>query len=157
MIGQSWLSDKYRLRGPVLLFNSILALIGLPIIAWHPQSSVRYFGVFLTTMGVNSNLPAIMTFQANNVVGQWKRAFSSASTIAFGGIGGIAGSLVFRNQDAPHYYPGIYASIACCALVIFVVILLDVQIYLDNKRQAKGEVLEDTASLICNFVSRDAC
>lgn len=41
--------------------------------------------------------------QANNIRGQWKRAFCSATLVGFGGIGGIAGSLVFRSQDAPDY------------------------------------------------------
>jgi hypothetical protein len=27
------------------------------------------------------------------------------------GIGSMAGSLVFRSQDAPAYFPGIYATI----------------------------------------------
>jgi hypothetical protein len=31
MFGTSYLADKYHLRGPALVFNSVLALIGLPI------------------------------------------------------------------------------------------------------------------------------
>jgi hypothetical protein len=53
-----------------------------------------------------------MVFQANNIRGQWKRAFCSASLIGLGGTGGIVGSLVFRSQDAPKYLPGIYACLA---------------------------------------------
>ena len=56
----------------------------------------RYFGVFLTTAGVNANVPATMSYQTNNIRGQWKRAFCSATLVGFGGIGGLAGSLVFR-------------------------------------------------------------
>lgn len=29
--GTAWFADKYRLRGPVLIFNSLLCLIGLPL------------------------------------------------------------------------------------------------------------------------------
>jgi len=75
-------------------------------------NAARYFGVFLVTAGANANIPASMAYQANNIRGQWKRAFCSASLVGFGGIGGISGSLVFRSQDAPDYYPGIYACIA---------------------------------------------
>jgi hypothetical protein len=53
-----------------------------------------------------------MAYQANNIRGQWTIAFASATLVSFGGIGGIAGSLVFRSQDAPKYIPGIWATIA---------------------------------------------
>jgi hypothetical protein len=56
----------------------------------------RYFGVFLVTAGANSNIPATMSYQANNIRGQWKRAFCSAMLVGMGGVGGIAGGLVFR-------------------------------------------------------------
>ena len=101
MYGTSWLGDKYRLRGPVVVFNMLLVIIGVPIMGFHKNAAVRYFGVFLTTAGANSNVPAAMSYQANNIRGQWKRAFASATFVSMGGMGGIAGSLVFRYVFAP--------------------------------------------------------
>jgi hypothetical protein len=112
MVSTSWVADRYRMRAPILVFNSVLALIGLPIMGFAKSAAVRYFGVFLTTAGANANIPASMAYQANNIRGQWTRAFASATLVAFGGIGGVAGSLVFRSQDAPNYIPGIWAVIA---------------------------------------------
>lgn len=80
-----------------------------------------------------------MRDQANNIRGQWKRAFASASLVGAGGIGGIAGSLIFRSQDAPHYRPGIYAALACNALIIVVVGLLSLQFHISNRKAAKGQ------------------
>lgn len=96
MFGVAWLGDRYRLRGPVIIANMIMCLIGLPILGWHPNPSIRYLGVFFVTAGANANIPSVMAYQANNIRGQWKRAFCSATLVGFGGIGGIAGSLVFR-------------------------------------------------------------
>jgi predicted MFS family arabinose efflux permease len=96
MYGTSWIGDKYRIRGPIVAFNMLLVLIGLPIMGFHSNNAVRYFGVFLVTAGSNSNVPAMMSYQANNIRGQWKRAFCSATFVSFGAIGGISGSLVFR-------------------------------------------------------------
>lgn len=96
MYGTSWVGDKYRIRGPIIVFNNLLCIIGLPLIGWVESPVVRYLGIFLTTAGANSNIPAVMSYQANNIRGQWKRAFCSATLVGFGGIGGIAGSLVFR-------------------------------------------------------------
>lgn len=140
MYTTGWAGDKYRIRGPIIIFNMVLCLIGLPIMGFHKKAAVQYFGVFLTTAGANSNIPAAMSYQANNIRGQWKRAFCSATLVGFGGIGGIAGGLVFRSQDAPNYRPGIYACIACCLLSILIVGLLTLQFKRANAKAERGEV-----------------
>ncbi|MCJ1361955.1 hypothetical protein MMC16_001056 [Acarospora aff. strigata] len=141
MFCTAWVGDKYHIRGPIVVFNCVLALIGLPLMGFAKQNAVRYFGVFLVTAGVNANVPAVMTYQANNIRGQWKRALCSASLVGFGGIGGIAGSLVFRSQDAPQYYPGIYACIACSGLIIIIVGILTLKFIRDNKKAAEGKMI----------------
>lgn len=30
----AWVGDKYHTRGPILVFNAIIGLIGLPIMVW---------------------------------------------------------------------------------------------------------------------------
>lgn len=140
MYATGWLGDKYHLRGPIILFNMVLCLVGLPIMGFHSNANVRYFGVFLTTAGANSNIPATMSYQANNIRGQWKRAFCSAILVGMGGVGGIAGGLVFRAQDAPGYEPGLYACIACCLLTIVIVCLITLRSWSLNKRADRGEL-----------------
>lgn len=112
MIFCGWLGDKYKIRAPILLFNACLTIMGLALIGWTKNTGVRYFGVFLTTGGANASVPAAMTYQANNIRGQWKRGFASATFVAAGALGGIAGSLVFRTRDSPTFHPGLYACIA---------------------------------------------
>lgn len=145
MYGMGWLGDKYHIRGPIILANMLLCLIGLPIMGWASSAAVRYFGVFLVTAGANSNIPTIMSFQANNVRGQWKRAFCSATLIGFGGIGGICGSLVFREQDkATGYKPGMWTCIACSLLNVILVGVLDLEFLRGNKKADRGDIsLED--------------
>ncbi|KAI4865247.1 major facilitator superfamily MFS-1 [Hypoxylon rubiginosum] len=136
----SCVGDRYRLRGPILVLNMVIALIGLPILGWHPNNGIRYFGSFLVTAGSTTNIPVSLAYQANNIRGQWKRAFASASWVGFASLGGIAGSLVFRSQDAATgYRPGLYACIACCLLAILIVCVLDLTFYFDNKKADKGE------------------
>ena len=157
MFATGWAGDKYHIRGPIIIFNMVLCLIGLPIMGFHKDASVRYFGVFLTTAGANSNIPATMSYQANNIRGQWKRAFCSAILVGMGGVGGIAGGLVFRYvrvsrtilalilifhraQDKPGYEPGLYACIACCLLTIVLVCLITLRSWSLNKRADRGEI-----------------
>ncbi|KAK6953109.1 hypothetical protein Daesc_005409 [Daldinia eschscholtzii] len=90
MYFMGWLGDRYHLRGPIVVTNMVIALIGLPILGWHPTNGVRYFGAFFVTAGANANIPASLAYQANNIRGQWKRAFCSALWVVFASIGGIA-------------------------------------------------------------------
>ncbi|KAB8200622.1 major facilitator superfamily domain-containing protein [Aspergillus parasiticus] len=141
MIVEGWLGDKYRLRGPILIVNALMQLVGISLMGLAKGNGVRYFGVFLVTGGVNASAPTALAYQAGNIRGQWKRAFSSAMMIGMGGIGGIAGSLVFRSQDAPEYYPGIYANLVGSALIILLVLALSVCFVFANRKARRGLTL----------------
>ena len=87
-----------------------------------------------------------MSYQANNIRGQWKRAFCSATLVGFGGVGGIAGSLVFRSQDAPEYIPGLIAAMVCQALIIIIVVANTIYFRMENRKADRGEkILEGSA------------
>lgn len=110
MYAEAVVADKMHLRGPFVVLNAVLGLIGLPLLGYAKSDSVRYFGAFLATTAGNANVPAVLTYQANNIRGQWKRAFCSATLVGAGGIGGIIGSTVFRDEDSPKYGPGVRIS-----------------------------------------------
>lgn len=92
MFACAWYGDKHHIRGPIVIINAALGVIGLPILGFCEHAGLRYFGVFLATTSANANVPAILSFQSNNIRGQWKRALSSATLVGMGGIGGIIGS-----------------------------------------------------------------
>jgi len=139
MYGCAVLGDKYHIRGPIVAFNAILGLIGLPLLGYAHNNGVRYFGVFLAIIAGNANVPAVLTYQANNIRGQWKRALCSATLVGFGGIGGIIGSTVFREQDAPKYGPGIMATMIANALIVLITGLLSLRFWWANRRAERGE------------------
>lgn len=56
------------------------------------------------------------------------------------GIGGIVGSLVFRDQDkATGYKPGMYTCIACSLLSVILILLCDWDFYRQNKLADQGK------------------
>ena len=132
------LGDKYKIRGPFIIANGLISLTGLALLGFATNLGARYFGVFLATTGCNANVPCVLTFQANNIRGQWKRALASATLVGGGGIGGIIGSTVFRDQDKPGYVPGITACLIANGLIIIVTCLLDFKFWRANKRAAAG-------------------
>lgn len=42
-----WISDKYRIRGPIIAVHQLLTVVGMLITAYGRSSGFRYFGVFL--------------------------------------------------------------------------------------------------------------
>ncbi|KAH6704871.1 major facilitator superfamily domain-containing protein [Verticillium dahliae] len=63
MFATAWISDKYRIRGPVMMFNSVVGIAGLALMGFASNSGAAYFGVFLICCGFNTNIPACMTYQ----------------------------------------------------------------------------------------------
>ncbi|KAF7197269.1 putative transporter [Pseudocercospora fuligena] len=138
---ESYISDKFRIRGHIIVFNCVLEIIGIALLGYASQPYVRYFGAFLITGGSNSNVPASMTYQANNIVGQWKRAFASATIVAAGGVGGVIASLVFRSKDAPGYTPGLATCFTAAGLTILSVSATSAYMVVMNRRQAQGRAV----------------
>lgn len=108
--GFAWLGDKYRVRAPVIATQSILAIVGLMIVAYSTNNGARYFGTFLGVCGCQGNVPAILAYQSNNIRGQSKRSVGSALQIGFGAIGGIIASTTFKEADAPRYVTGLWVT-----------------------------------------------
>ncbi|EXL71855.1 hypothetical protein FOPG_12485 [Fusarium oxysporum f. sp. conglutinans race 2 54008] len=142
---ESWLSDKYKLRGPFIMLNSVLEIIGLSLLGFHHDNVVRYIGAYFVVGGANACLPLTLTYQSNNIVGQWRRAFCSALIVGMGGIGGIIASLVFRGQDKPGYRPGLYACLTAASLTFISVGFTTVVFRRKNQLQRQGKlVIENT-------------
>jgi heme A synthase len=103
----------------------------------------RYFGVFLATTAANANVPCVLTWQANNIRGQWKRALCSATLVGFGGLGGIIGGTVFRSQDSPKYRPGIWTCMIANVMMLFITLAMVWKFKRANARvQAGGKPIE---------------
>lgn len=107
----SRIGDRYRLRGPVITFNSLCLIAGFIMLGFADQVTVRYVGTYLATGAYVSNWAALNSYQASNITGQWKRAVTAAAITACNGLGGVAGSFIVRQQEAPRYLTAIWVSI----------------------------------------------
>lgn len=103
MFATAWVADHYRKRGLIIIFNCCWAIIGVCMMAFLENGSARYAGIFLGVSGANANVPSLLSYMHNNIVGQMKRSIASALLIGGGACGGIMASNIFRQQDAPEY------------------------------------------------------
>ncbi|KAJ6145274.1 Major facilitator superfamily domain general substrate transporter [Penicillium chermesinum] len=139
----SFLGDYYRKRGPLITFNALCLIAGFLMFGLpsSKQVAVRYVGTFLATGAYVSNWAALNAFQANNVTGQWKRAATAAAVTAFNGLGGVAGSYIVRQQEAPQYATAVWVSIGSHILLIALVGGFSVYFYIMNRRQSRGLIV----------------
>ncbi|KAL1960550.1 hypothetical protein VTO42DRAFT_7129 [Malbranchea cinnamomea] len=141
MFIMAYLGDRYQTRGPLIIFNCVVAIVGVSMMGFLTRSRDRYVGVFLGVASANTNVPSILSYMHNNVVGQSKRAVVSALLIGGGAIGGIAASLIFRQEDAPAYRPAMI-TVLCTQALTVLHIIKNFWVYWRNNRKAdKGEIV----------------
>lgn len=97
----AWVSDRIRMRWPILVGQSVVAIIGLLIVLYGRIPGVRYFGLFLATWGTQANVPASLAYGQNQTARVQKRAVVAAAMISIGAAGGVTGSTIFQTKDAP--------------------------------------------------------
>ena len=110
--GFAALADRMRMRGPIIVGQNILVIVGLLLTAYSTGTGPRYLGICVGLTGTHGNVPAILSYQSNNIRNNSKRSVGTALQVGFGAIGGIYASTVFRDQDKPKYVNGIWAIIA---------------------------------------------
>ncbi|KAH6614012.1 major facilitator superfamily domain-containing protein [Boeremia exigua] len=142
-LATSWLSDRIRMRWPILVGQSLIAIVGLLLVLYPKPPAVRYFGLFLATWGTQGNIPASLAYGNNQTARVQKRAVVAAVMISVGAAGGVTGSTIFQAKDAPRYMPGMWATISM--QLVYSVATLCMSMYF--KRQNKladetGKTLE---------------
>jgi hypothetical protein len=89
------------MRWPILVAQSVIAIVGLLIVLYGGPPGARYFGLFLATWGTQGNVPATLAYGQNQTARIQKRAVVAAAMISVGAAGGVTGSTIFQAKDAP--------------------------------------------------------
>ncbi|KAF2107374.1 retrograde regulation protein 2 [Lophiotrema nucula] len=138
-LGTAWLSDRIKLRWPILIFHSFTAIVGLLIILYTKPPGVRYLGMFLATFGTQANVPGSLAYGQNQTARVQKRGIVAAAMISIGAAGGITGSTIFQSKDAPLYLPGMWATISMQVLYSIVTFCLSMYFKRQNRLADEGK------------------
>lgn len=138
----AWVSDRIRMRWPIIILQAVLGIAGLLIILYGHPPGVRYFGLFLASYGIQSNVPSILSYVQNQTGRLEKKGIASAAVISAGALGGICGSTIFRSQDAPRYLPGMWSTITMQILFIIIVACLTIYFKKKNRMADQGRLRE---------------
>jgi hypothetical protein len=101
-------SDRLKLRGVIMLFTLIPAIVGYAVIAnigiQHPK--VKYGMTFLMATGMYASVPCVLVWNSNNSAGHYKRATTTALQLMIANSGGFVATFIYPNQDKPQYHKG---------------------------------------------------
>ncbi|KAI0313918.1 MFS general substrate transporter [Amylostereum chailletii] len=103
-ITMATLSDRFRIRGPFIIFNSCVSMFGYVLAYATSAPGPGYIAIFFATMGVYANSPIISAWVGGNVAGDVKRGVVLAMAIGTGNLWALCSSLVFF--DPPRYHHG---------------------------------------------------
>ncbi|KAE9381070.1 putative MFS transporter [Stipitochalara longipes BDJ] len=137
----SIVSDRLKLRGVVMLFVLIPAIIGYAVIAnisvAHPK--VKYGMTFLMATGMYASVPCVLVWNSNNSAGHYKRATTTALQLAIANSGGFVATFIYPNKDKPQYHMGHTVVLGLLVGAWFLVAANVLYCHKVNKDKAKGK------------------
>ncbi|KAI6822539.1 MFS general substrate transporter [Hortaea werneckii] len=113
------LSDKTYWRMPFVVGPFSLCVIGFAVMLglqgkFADSVGGAYFAIVLACMGIYPSAPALIAWVGNNQAPASRRAIAVGLNICIGNAGGIMGSYMFYDSDAPAYNTGFSLSLAFC-------------------------------------------
>lgn len=104
----SWLSDRYRIRGPPIAVLMVVAGICYACLAYLPADNLNgRYGAMIVAVGcVYATYPPSHAWAINNFGNETKRAVGAGAYTAMGNLGSIAGSWFYPSTDGPRFIKG---------------------------------------------------
>lgn len=149
------LSDRYNWRMPFIAIPSALILVGYSIMlslngAISTNASSVWPAIVIAVVGIYPIQPATQAWNANNIAPATRRAVAVALTSSVGSMGGIVGSFMYLESQAPRYETGFGLSLAFGAYAMLVALLLEWSYKISNARKARmvSSTPHDDANLL---------
>lgn len=104
--------------------SSALACIGYIILLSQHRAGVSYLGTIFAAAGIYPAVAIVLSWPANNVSGQTKRAIANAMQISIGNLGAVLGTQLYRTESSPRYFLGHGFALGYLVANIIVVAIL---------------------------------
>lgn len=149
------LSDRIKRRMPFIAIPCALILVGYSILlslngAMVTNVSSVWPAVIIVMLGIYPIPPATQAWNSNNIAPSSRRAVGVAMISSIGSMGGIVGSFMYVESQAPRYETGFGLSLALGAYGMLMSLVLEWSYIAANKRKAKmvGIRPQDDAELL---------
>ncbi|KAF2475136.1 MFS general substrate transporter [Lindgomyces ingoldianus] len=142
----AWASDHLRHRYGFLmlgtLFNAIAYIILLcqgPPDPLGLKREVRYMAIFFALIGQYISTPMVVVWLSNNMSGHYKRAIGTAIQVGIGNAGGIAGSNIYLQSEAPIFKTGYGTALSMVLVSGVMSTVFYVGLMWENRKRERGE------------------
>ncbi|KAF9912152.1 hypothetical protein EC991_000562 [Linnemannia zychae] len=130
-----WWSDRVEIRGYFAIFVPVTSVVGFSLLAFAPWTWLRYLAVTFALCGIVPTSSILTSWLTNNCIGNAKRATALAMMISAGSLAGMAGTQVYRLDDAPRYERGhIVMAISICGFILNSLILRTILLRENHRR-----------------------
>lgn len=136
------LSDRFNWRMPFVAIPGAFILVGYSIMlslngAIATNASAVWPAIVLAMIGIYPIQPATQAWNANNIAPSSRRAVGVALTNAVGNFGGIIGSFMYLESQAPRYETGFGLSLALGAYALLMALLMEWSYVISNARKER--------------------
>ncbi|KAF9880183.1 major facilitator superfamily transporter [Colletotrichum karsti] len=97
--------------------------------------ALNYFAVCLACFGMYPILPGVNAWNVANTPSPTKRAISIGFLVCVGNIGGLIGSYIYLDKEAPRYPTGFGTSFGFASAGIIAVVVLEILLHRRNKKK----------------------
>lgn len=135
----AYVSDKYKIRGPIMLAFLPLSIIGYAVIGHTTDLRLKYGMLFLMAAGLYPSVPPVLVWLSNNYTSHYTRATAIGLQLAIANCGGFVAAFVYPATQAPSYEPShtLIMGLLCGAWVL--VALKCAYLYYINRQKAAGK------------------
>jgi len=131
----AWISDRYQIRGPIVVFANIFGIIGYILLLTVSSNSVKYFATYLCAVAVYAGPGLNLTWLNVNVAPHYRRAAAIGFQQTMGNTAGIVAGQIYRT--APYKLGN---SFSLGALCLSQVLILGKVWYLKRQNREKAAI-----------------
>ncbi|KAE8383855.1 major facilitator superfamily domain-containing protein [Aspergillus bertholletiae] len=140
-------ADRYTWRMPFIIIPQLSQVAAFSILFTKASEisgniALCYFGVCLACFGMYPILPGVNAWNVSNLPNPTKRAIGIGYLVCMGNAGGIIGSFIYQEKEAPRYPTGYGNSLAFASAGFLACIVLELCLFRLNKQKARLSEVE---------------
>lgn len=114
----AWVSDRFSIRGPIVIFANIFGIVGYIILLTVKTNGVKYFATFLCAIAVYIGPGINLTWLNVNVAPHYRRATAIGFQQSMGNTAGIVAGQIYRT--APYKLGNSFSLGALCVSQVLI-------------------------------------
>ena len=97
-VSSAMLAERVRRRAPFIIFGDAVGIVGYVILLTSRWPAVSYAGTIVVAAGVFPAITVVLSWPANNISGQTKRAVGHAFQLSIGAFAALVGPQLYQPK-----------------------------------------------------------